>query len=150
MITRLLYKSVIWSAKNLEVPCCEAFCDVLFWKNIAQFRDVCYHPQLTTCCEFSPIRKITKKLKNLKKKFLDKAKQGLYIGVFKGTDLPLFCVYATLLLCYGLIFVRGKLKWANSSGLNFWKYTPLARLLARLTIWQGPVRPNFYRLTCCV
>ena len=80
-------------------------------------------PQLCT------IRQSTQKNKKIQKiKSIDKVKQGDYAEVFKGSEakkFPLFCAPTIPSLCFGLIFVRGKLNPANRGGLNFWKYTPL-------------------------
>ena len=65
--------------------------------------------------QLSPLKK--------KLKSIVKAKQGVYIGVL--------CLNSPS-LCFGLIFVRGKLKPANSSGFNLYmyKYTPLRPVMA--------------------
>ena len=45
---------------------------------------------------------------------------------FKGAEFKsFFCAKTTPSLCFGLIFVRGKLNLANGSVLNFQKYAPL-------------------------
>ena len=61
-----------------------------------------------------------------------KVKQRAYIGVFKSAEFqkwPLFCAQTIPSLCFGLFFDRGKLKSANSSGLNFPKYMPLQSMV---------------------
>ena len=62
-----------------------------------------YHPRLTTNRELSPpIRQITPKNKKFTKlKFIDEAKQGVYIGVFKGAEFKngLYFVIRPLLHC---------------------------------------------------
>ena len=60
-------------------------------------------------------------------KFMDKVKQSVYIGVFKGAELKkaFFLCSDHSFIVFGLISVRGKLNSANSGVLNVWKYTPL-------------------------
>ena len=76
--------------------------------------------------------RIHKKKKFKKLKFIVKVKQRAYIGVFKSAEFhkrPLFSAQTITLLCFGLFFDQGKLKSANSSGLNFRKYMPLQSIV---------------------
>ena len=45
-------------------------------------------------------------------KFIEEAKQGIYAGIFKDVELKMayiLCSQTTPPLCFGLIFVQGKL-----------------------------------------
>ena len=44
-------------------------------------------------------------------------------------DCILCAAQTTPFLCFGLLSVRGKLNPANTSGLDFWNYTPLTTLI---------------------
>ena len=58
--------------------------------------------------------------------FIDKVKQSVNTGVFKGAEFKnLFRAQITPSLCFDLISVQSKLNPANSGGLNFRKYMPL-------------------------
>ena len=87
---------------------------------------------------------------------MDKAKQVVYIGVFKGAEFKngLYFELRPLLHCVLTFFVGGKLNLANIGGLNFPKYTPLTRSLfqQRTTILLPPYRWTtivHYCTKCC-
>ena len=48
------------------------------------------------------------------------------VAIQGSSKWPLVCAQTTFSLCFGLIFVRGKLNPANRSGLSFRKYMPVS------------------------
>ena len=105
-------------------------------------RSVYYNPLLTISFELSP-----NKADNSNK--LKKSKKLNSKQVFKGSEFnSLFCDLTTPSLFFDLIFVRGKLKSANSSWLNFRKYTPLLVALTKYLMQLTALNLRTYFVLC--